>query len=153
MARRRKKEHLRVLADPFTVAAPSGARIQDRLRVTGRDAEVLELVGRHLGHHQRVDLAERVRIGKVPIKDNQRAGRKRVLTKVSSSRMVGAMTRGVIVIPEGARNVKCRVCAGCRAVVGSMEQLAVSELRDGGRVGWPGGDEVVGVVVLQPLMG
>jgi hypothetical protein len=87
------KKQLRVLADPFTVAVPSGARIRDRLYVTGQDAEVLELVGRHLGRHQRADLARRVEIGKVPVKDNQRAERKRELTKVSSSRMAGAMTR------------------------------------------------------------
>ncbi|MGW1025746.1 hypothetical protein ACWD4J_19005 [Streptomyces sp. NPDC002577] len=93
MARKKRGKRLRVLADPFTVAAPSGARIRDRLHVTDVDAEVLRLVGRHLGHHQRADLARRVEIGKVRVKDNQRIERKRELTKVSSSRMAGAMTR------------------------------------------------------------
>ncbi|MGW7674498.1 hypothetical protein ACWGJX_46910 [Streptomyces sp. NPDC054775] len=58
-----------------------------------RDDEVLRLVGAHLGHHQRADLARRVEIGKVGVKDNQRAEWKRSLTKVSSSRMAGVMTR------------------------------------------------------------
>lgn len=93
MARKKRGKRLRVLADPFTVAAPSGARIRDRVHATGADAEVLTLAGRHLGHHQRVDLARRVEIGKVCVKDNQRTERKRSLTKHSSSRMAGAMTR------------------------------------------------------------
>lgn len=93
MARKKRGKRLRELAAPFTVAAPSGARIRDRVRVTGRDAEVLRLVGEHLGHHQRADLACRVGIGKVRVKDNQRTERKRELTKQSSSRMAGSMTR------------------------------------------------------------
>ncbi|MFE1958223.1 hypothetical protein [Streptomyces sp. NPDC059479] len=40
-----------------------------------------------------MDLAERIRIGKVRTKDNQRAPRKKALTAVSSSRWAGAMTR------------------------------------------------------------
>ncbi|MFK0252009.1 hypothetical protein [Streptomyces sp. NPDC090445] len=95
MARKRssKKRELRTIAAPFTVSAPTGARIRARARVSARDAEVLLLVGEHLGHHQRADLAERVRIGKVPVKDNQRARRKKSLTALSSSRWAGAMTR------------------------------------------------------------
>jgi hypothetical protein len=93
VARKKRGKRLRELAAPFTVAAPSGARIRDRVRVTAADAEVLRLVGKHLGHHQRADLARRVEIGKVAVKDNQRARRKRELTKQSSSRMAGSMTR------------------------------------------------------------
>ncbi len=94
MARRRgRKRELRVLAAPFTVAAPSGVRIRDRLRVEAADAKVLRLVGEHLGHHQRADLAERVRLGQVAAKDTRRAERKKKLTAVSSSRWAGAMTR------------------------------------------------------------
>lgn len=93
MARKKRGKRLRELAAPFTVAAPSGARIRDRAHATGRDDEVLRLVGEHLGHHQRADLARRVEIGKVGVKDNQRTERKRELTKQSSSRMAGAMTR------------------------------------------------------------
>jgi hypothetical protein len=94
MARRRgKRRGLRVLAAAFTVAAPSGARIRDRLRLAVADEEVLRLVGDHLGSLQRADLAERVSLGNVAVKDNQRARRKRKLTKTSSSRWAGAMTR------------------------------------------------------------
>ncbi|GAA3797124.1 hypothetical protein [Streptomyces chiangmaiensis] len=52
--RRKKKRALRPLAAPFTVAAPTGARIRDRLCITTEEAEVLWRVGEHLGHHQRV---------------------------------------------------------------------------------------------------
>ncbi|MCX5607763.1 hypothetical protein OHB39_09270 [Streptomyces sp. NBC_00047] len=90
---RRKKRELRTLTDPFTVAPPTGARIRDRLCLSSSDEKVLTLLGHHLGHHARADLAERVRIGRVPVKDNRRAERKRALTKVSSSRWAGAITR------------------------------------------------------------
>ncbi|MFD6322693.1 hypothetical protein ACFWOL_07385 [Streptomyces sp. NPDC058442] len=93
MPRKRKKKPLRSLADPFTVVPPSGARIRDRLRLAVAEEQVLRIVGEHLGHHARVDLVERVEIGMVPVKDNLRADRKRRLTKVSSSRWAGAITR------------------------------------------------------------
>ncbi|MCX5124279.1 hypothetical protein OG898_13725 [Streptomyces sp. NBC_00193] len=89
----RRKRALRTLAVPFTVSAPTGARIRDRLRLSVRDAEVLRTVGGHLGRYARADLAERVRIGRVPAKENKRADRKRALTRMSSSRWAGAMTR------------------------------------------------------------
>ncbi|MFE1553455.1 hypothetical protein ACFW6V_00515 [Streptomyces sp. NPDC058734] len=57
------------------------------------DARVLRVVGGHLGGCARADLAERLRIGRVAVKGNRRAERKRALTKVSSSRWAGAMTR------------------------------------------------------------
>ncbi|GCB48139.1 hypothetical protein SNL152K_5462 [Streptomyces sp. NL15-2K] len=84
---------MRVLAAPFTVGAPAGARIRDRLRLGAVDEKVLRLVGEHLGRHQRADLAERVRLGSVRAKDARRAERKKKLTAVSSSRWAGAMTR------------------------------------------------------------
>ncbi|WP_409469372.1 hypothetical protein [Streptomyces sp. HC307] len=84
---------MRTIVAPFTVAAPGGARIRDRLRLPPDDEKVLREVGEHLGRHQRADLAERVRIGKVKAKDTRRAARKKTLTVVSSSRWAGAMTR------------------------------------------------------------
>ncbi|MFI8504009.1 hypothetical protein ACIGFK_36705 [Streptomyces sp. NPDC085524] len=89
----KKKRALRTIAAPFTVSAPTGARIRDRARFNERDVQVLHLAGEHLGHHQRADLAERISLGKVAVKDNQRAPRKKSLTAVSSSRWAGAMTR------------------------------------------------------------
>ena len=94
MARKRgRKRELRTIAAPFTVAAPGGARIRDRLRLTPDDEKVLREAGEHLGRHQRADLAERVAMGRVGAKDTRRAGRKKKLTAVSSSRWAGAMTR------------------------------------------------------------
>lgn len=94
MARkRRKKRELRALAAPFTVAAPTGARIRDRLRVDAADERVLTLVGEHLGGYQRADLMARVGLGKVPRRDTELAARKKRLTAVSSSRWAGTMTR------------------------------------------------------------
>jgi len=61
--------------------------------VSAADEQVLALVGGHLGRLFRADLAQRVRIGAVPAKDNQRAWRKRALTAVSSSRWAGTITR------------------------------------------------------------
>ncbi|MEV6330254.1 hypothetical protein [Streptomyces sp. NPDC051909] len=61
--------------------------------MTEADSEVLTAVGRHNGHHQRADLTARLALGNVRPKDTQRAGRKNRLTKVSSSRWAGAMTR------------------------------------------------------------
>ncbi|WP_234330313.1 hypothetical protein [Streptomyces acidiscabies] len=84
---------MRTIAAPFTVAAPSGARIRDRLRLAADEAAVVRQVGEHLGHHQRADLATRVSLGRVKVKENQRAQRKKKLTAVSSSRWAGAMTR------------------------------------------------------------
>lgn len=84
---------MRALAAPFTVAAPCGARIRDRLRVSAGDGEVLRRVGDHLGRLTRADLAERVRIGDVVAKDNRRAVRKKGLTAVASSRWAGTITR------------------------------------------------------------
>jgi hypothetical protein len=91
--RRGNKRGLRPIAAPFTVAAPAGARIRDRLRLTPADAQVLTVIGEHLGRYQRADLAERVHLGRVGVTGNQRAGRKKALTVVSSSRWAGAMTR------------------------------------------------------------
>ena len=91
--RTKNRRKLRILAAPFTVAAPTGARIRDRLRLAPADEKVLRAVGDHLGHHARADLAERVRIGNVKANKTQRAERKRGLTKHSSSRWAGAITR------------------------------------------------------------
>ena len=91
--RARRGRQLRAIAPPFTVAAPSGARIRDRLQLGTADEKVLRLVGEHLGRLQRADLATRTRLGNVPAAGNQRAARKRALTAASSSRWAGAMTR------------------------------------------------------------
>ncbi|MEU9456471.1 hypothetical protein [Streptomyces sp. NPDC048277] len=125
-----------MLAAPFTVAAPSGARIRDRLKdLTAADVKVLTLVGEHLGRHQRADLAARVRTGTVPAKQTGRAGRKKQLTAVSSSRWAGAMTRA----SEDQYQLSMRCLrderAGLQRRIRTIEQrLAVASGQKHGRV-------------------
>ena len=86
---------LRGIAEPFVAAAPAGARVRTRLRVSTRDAEVLRVVGRHLGSLAGRDLAARCAEGRLDAtgRSESRRGRKRALTAVSSSRWAGAITR------------------------------------------------------------
>ena len=86
---------LREIAAPFVVAAPAGARVRARLRVSGQDAVVLEAVGRHLGSLAGRDLAARCAEGRLDAKGRavSRRERKRALTAESSSRWAGAITR------------------------------------------------------------
>ncbi|HYY81228.1 MAG TPA: hypothetical protein VFD04_18900 [Actinomycetes bacterium] len=81
---------MRSLNAPFVVAPPSGARIRTRLRLSARDEVVVRAVGAYLGRLAGADVAVRCRIGR---EGDQRAGRKRALTAVSSSRWAGAITR------------------------------------------------------------
>jgi IS605 OrfB family transposase len=76
-------------------AAPAGARVRTRLRVSAQDEAVLRAVGRHLGSLAGKDLAARCAQGHLDAKgrNESRAERKRVLTAASSSRWAGAITR------------------------------------------------------------
>lgn len=122
MVKRRARRALPAIAAPFTVAAPTGARIRDRLRVTAAEHEVLWAVGRHNGGYQRADLAERVGLGGVKGIDTHRAARKKKLTAVSSSRWAGAMTRA----SEDQYQLSLRVLiderAGLRRAIGMIER-------------------------------
>jgi hypothetical protein len=86
---------LRAVADPFVVAAPAGARIRTRLKVTAGDEAVLRAVGSHLGSLAGHDLQARVREGRLDAKARaaSRRERKRDLTPQSSSRWAGSVTR------------------------------------------------------------
>jgi hypothetical protein len=86
---------LRQIAVPFVAAAPAGARVRTRLRVSGEDAEVLAAVGRHLGTLAGRDLAARCAEGRLDAggRAESRRERKRALTAQSSSRWAGAITR------------------------------------------------------------
>jgi IS605 OrfB family transposase len=86
---------LRPVAAPFVVAAPAGARVRARLRVSGQDGDVLRAVGSHLGSLAGRDLAARCAEGRLDAKGRaaSRAWRKRALTAESSSRWAGAITR------------------------------------------------------------
>ena len=86
---------LREIADPFVVAAPCGARVRTRLRVSEQDAAVLRQVGAWLGSLAGRDLAARCAEGRLDAKGRaaSRAVRKKSLTAQSSSRWAGAITR------------------------------------------------------------
>jgi IS605 OrfB family transposase len=86
---------LRPIADPFVVAAPTGARVRARLRVSGQDEAVLRAAGSHLGSLAGRDLAARCAEGRLDAMGRlaSRARRKQALTAQSSSRWAGAITR------------------------------------------------------------
>ena len=86
---------LRPVAAPFVAAAPAGARVRTRLRVSAQDEAVLRAAGRHLGSLAGRDLAARCAEGRLDAKGRavSRARRKRALTAESSSRWAGAITR------------------------------------------------------------
>ncbi len=86
---------LRPVAAPFVAAPPGGTRVRARLRVSPGDEAALRAVGAHLGSLAGRDLAARCGEGRLDAKGKavSRAGRKRALTAVSSSRWAGAITR------------------------------------------------------------
>jgi hypothetical protein len=86
---------LRRIAAPFVAAAPAGARVRTRLRVSAQDEAVLRAAGAHLGSLAGRDLAARCAEGRLDArgKGASRAARKRALTGQSSSRWAGAITR------------------------------------------------------------
>jgi hypothetical protein len=86
---------LREIAAPFVAAAPSGARVRTRLRVSPDDEAVLRIVGSHLGSLAGRDLAARCAEGRLDARGQavSRAARKRALTGESSSRWAGTITR------------------------------------------------------------
>ena len=86
---------LRPVAAPFVAAAPAGARVRTRLRVSAQDEAVLRAAGRHLGSLAGQDLAARCAEGWLDARGRavSRARRKRALTAESSSRWAGAITR------------------------------------------------------------
>jgi IS605 OrfB family transposase len=86
---------VREIADPFVAAAPSGARVRTRLRVSAEDEAVVLAAGKHLGSLAGADLAARCAEGRLDAKGRaeSRRERKRALTAGSSSRWAGAITR------------------------------------------------------------
>jgi IS605 OrfB family transposase len=86
---------LRSVAAPFVAAAPGGARVRARLRVSPDDEAVLRAAGAHLGSLAGRDLAARCAEGRLDARGRaaSRAARKRALTAESSSRWAGAITR------------------------------------------------------------
>ncbi|WP_405470495.1 IS200/IS605 family accessory protein TnpB-related protein [Streptomyces anulatus] len=84
---------MRVLAVPFVVPGPSGVAVRDRLKhLTPEDERVLRAVGGYQGVLASADLKIRCGQGLEHGADTW-AARKRGLTKVSSSRIAGAITK------------------------------------------------------------
>ncbi|MFE7332466.1 IS200/IS605 family accessory protein TnpB-related protein, partial [Streptomyces sp. NPDC057565] len=84
---------LRELAVPFVVPGPCGVAVRDRFKhLTPQDEEVLRAVGEHQGRLASRDLKARCADGLEHGADSW-ASRKRDLTKKSSSRIAGAITK------------------------------------------------------------
>ncbi|MGW1093544.1 IS200/IS605 family accessory protein TnpB-related protein, partial [Streptomyces sp. NPDC002596] len=84
---------LRELAVPFVVPGPCGVAVRDRLgHLTSQDEMVLRAVGEHQGALASRDLKARCADGLEHSADTW-AARKRDLTKESSSRIAGAITK------------------------------------------------------------
>ncbi|MET8209544.1 IS200/IS605 family accessory protein TnpB-related protein, partial [Streptomyces sp. NPDC005373] len=84
---------LRVLAAPFVAPSPSGVAVRTRLKgLSAPDAEVLGVVGRHLGALAGRDLKVRSRAG-LGHDAGQWAVRKRDLSALSSARWAGSVTK------------------------------------------------------------
>jgi hypothetical protein len=86
---------VRPVAAPFVAAAPAGARVRARLRLSPKDEAVLRAAGGHLGSLAGRDLAARCAEGRLDARQKaaSRAARKKALTAESSSRWAGAITR------------------------------------------------------------
>ncbi|MFJ6854581.1 IS200/IS605 family accessory protein TnpB-related protein [Streptomyces sp. NPDC091271] len=84
---------VRELAASFVAPGPSGVAVRDRLKhLTSQDVHVLRVVGAHQGALASRDLKARCADGPNHGADTW-ATRKRELTKVSSSRIAGAITK------------------------------------------------------------
>ncbi|WP_369229119.1 IS200/IS605 family accessory protein TnpB-related protein [Streptomyces sp. R21] len=84
---------LREMAAPFVARGPSGVAVRDRFKhLTAEDEKMLRLVGDHLGSLASRDLKERCAAG-LEHDSKQWAHRKRALTKESSSRWAGSITK------------------------------------------------------------
>ncbi|MQY10223.1 hypothetical protein SRB5_03300 [Streptomyces sp. RB5] len=84
---------VRVLAESFVVAGPSGVSVRTRLKhLTPGDVEVLRQVGAHLGSLVLADLKRRCADGAAYSAESW-AVRKRALTPLSSSRWAGSITK------------------------------------------------------------
>lgn len=85
----------RVIASPYVVARPSGARVKTRLRLSTEDEVTLSALGAYLGGLAGGDLGRRCGEGRLDAKGSavSRRERKRALTSACSSRWAGAITR------------------------------------------------------------
>ena len=130
---------LRLIAAPFVVAPPSGARVRTRLRLSETDETVLRAVGEYLGRLASSDLSLRCSQGRPDNKGvaESRRERKKSLTAQSSSRWAGAITR----TGEDDYQLRYRnLCAEKRSLASHIYRIEkrLSTPVGGGR-GWAGG--------------
>jgi hypothetical protein len=92
-----ERRALRRIGDPVVAAAPAGVRIRTRIFPSESEAAALGAIGSFLGSVYRAELSDRVELGRLDRASHAqwRAQRKKVVTRVSSSRWAGAITRAV----------------------------------------------------------
>ena len=90
--RRWRVSGLRPIAGPFVAAAPAGARVRTRLRVSAQDEAVLRAAGTHLGSLAGGDLAARCAEGRLDAKG--RAGSRAAAEAGADGAVVLAVGRG-----------------------------------------------------------
>jgi hypothetical protein len=136
---------LRPVAAPFVVAAPAGARVRTRLRVSAQDQAVLWAAGRHLGSLAGRDLAARCAERRPDAAGGAacRARRKRALTAESSSRWAGAITRtSEDQVRLAGQNLRAQASSLPARIRRIQARLAVPAGGKAGRVrGYPTGAE------------
>jgi hypothetical protein len=79
-------KQLREIAEPFVAAAPAGARVRTRLRVSAQDEVVLWAAGRHLGSLAGRDLAARCAEGRLDAKGRAESRRERKRARATRGR-------------------------------------------------------------------
>jgi hypothetical protein len=77
---------LREIRPPFVVAAPQGARVRTRLRVSAQDGVVLEALGSHLGRLAGGDLAARCAQGRLDARGQAESRRERKRARATRGR-------------------------------------------------------------------
>ncbi|MHB8555058.1 MAG: IS200/IS605 family accessory protein TnpB-related protein [Candidatus Dormibacteria bacterium] len=109
------------IGPPVQAPLVTTLRIRTRLRVSAADRAVIVALGTHLGRLARADLAKRSRAG---LDHDQKvwAERKRVITKVSSSRWAGAITKASNDAYATARRNQLRQRADLTRAIATLEE-------------------------------
>ncbi len=109
------------IGPPVQAAAVTTLRIRTRLRVSDADRAVIVALGAHLGRLARADLAKRSRAG-LDHSEKVWAERKRALTKESSSRWAGAITKASNDAYATARRNQLRQQADLSRAIATLEE-------------------------------
>ncbi|MBS4730534.1 hypothetical protein MSM1_20145 [Mycobacterium sp. SM1] len=122
------------------VAGPSGVATSTRLRITGEDERVLDLVAEHLGRLRRADLAVVSRPGPVgagrdaderrQLRRDRLNTRKKGLTAASSARWANAIIAANDARVRRARDAQYRHGAGLRAAIATIEARLAAPTAD-----------------------